>query len=600
MKKLGRAILFILGFLCVVLISIYTLQTNSEESDVEIDLGNLTEFYEEEVKIEEPVSIDDVPLEDNMDIYQYDDLDSVVYMYVTIRKGNSSDNTDHTWQEVNDSTKFFVVGSGNTTVDKAEAIFQVGDENGPLPGEFGYGEIIPNGTIQVRGNTSSLRSQKSYKIELFDSAGEWRGQSTIALNKHQGDITRIRNKLCFDLMKNLDGLTSLRTQFVVLYVKDETTNPPSDTFVSYGLYTQIEQPNRTFLRNHLLDQDAQLYKPNFFEFFRYEDQLRLADDPAYNKEYFETILEIKGNQDHSKLITMLTEVNDWSIPIEQTFEKYFDAENYFTWMAFNILIGNLDTDSQNFYLYSPQNSQKWYFLPWDYDGSLTRQERTLLRSVDLHYYQRGIANYWGVVLHRRVLTIDTYRQQLDKKINELMNYITPELIDEYISTYRSVTDQYVLQMPDLLYLNGTVDDYNMVFELLPTEMQLNYEYYLESLESPMPFFLGEPQIVDNKIIFNWDEAYDFDAQNITYQFVLSKNWDLTDIIYQQEITNFLEIEVDLLEPGQYFWRVIAVNEDGKTQYPFDYFRDIEGTYHYGMRYFYILSDGQTTTIASNE
>jgi hypothetical protein len=101
---------------------------------------------------------------------------------------------------------------------------------------------------------------------------------------------------------------------------------------------------------------------------------------------------------------------------------------------------------------------------------------------------------------------------------------------------------------------------------------------------------------NNTVRLNWGEAYDFDAQNITYQFTLSRNWQLSDIIYQGEITNFLEVDVPMLEPGQYFWMVTAVNEDGKMQYAFDYFRDAEGGYHDGMKYFYVQNDGTTTSI----
>ena len=52
--------------------------------------------------------------------------------------------------------------------------------------------------------------------------GEWRGQRTIALNKHVGDVYRFKNKLAYDLMKDIPQMMSARTQFVRLYVKDTT------------------------------------------------------------------------------------------------------------------------------------------------------------------------------------------------------------------------------------------------------------------------------------------------------------------------------------------------------------------------------------------
>ena len=120
--------------------------------------------------------------------------------------------------------------------------------------------------------------------------------------------------------------------------------------------------NKTALKTHGLDSKGQLYKVDFFEFYREEDVIKTTDDPGYNQEAFEERLEIKGDSDHTKLIHMLDAVNDYSIPINQVLEQYFDEGNIVYWMAFQILTGNVDTQSRNMYLYSPQNSDTWYFI----------------------------------------------------------------------------------------------------------------------------------------------------------------------------------------------------------------------------------------------
>ncbi len=175
-------------------------------------------------------------------------------------------------------------------------------------------------------------------------------------------------------MKQIPNMVSLRTQFVHLYIMDQTTDPWSKAFADYGLYTQVEIPDKKFLKSRFLDPNGQLYKAAFFDFGRYPDQIRLVDDPLFDESIFSTRLEIKGNRDNSKLINMLDDVNNPDIPIEATFEKYFNADNYFTWMAYNILAGNVSTSSGNFYLYSPRNGNKFYFIPWDYDDSFFRTE----------------------------------------------------------------------------------------------------------------------------------------------------------------------------------------------------------------------------------
>ena len=72
------------------------------------------------------------------------------------------------------------------------------------------------------------------------------------LNKHIGDVYRFKNKLAYDLMKDIPQMMSARTQFVHLYVKD-TTEGGNGTFTDYGLYTQVEQINKTYLKTHGLD-----------------------------------------------------------------------------------------------------------------------------------------------------------------------------------------------------------------------------------------------------------------------------------------------------------------------------------------------------------
>ena len=99
-------------------------------------------------------------------------------------------------------------------------------------GMLGYGLSESNARIRVRGNSSSVNVQKSYKLDLDEEAGLWRGQSNIALNKSAFDVTRLKNKVYFDLLKNIPDVPSIRTQFVHLYIKDVTAG--SDVFQDYG------------------------------------------------------------------------------------------------------------------------------------------------------------------------------------------------------------------------------------------------------------------------------------------------------------------------------------------------------------------------------
>ena len=293
----------------------------------------------------EPVQeINGIPLRENKDLYSVYDDSGIVTMYLTVSSGNEAEGTNHTWAEINHYSVYDYEKMGVERY-QVNGLLQVGDENGPVVGEVGYNEIVPNATVQIRGQTSSTNDQKNYKIELKKGKGTWRGQRTIALNKHMGEGLRFRNKMAYDLIEGIPQMTGLRTQFVHLYVRDLTTGSGA-AFEDYGLYTQVEQLNKTALKTHGLDRNGQLYKVNSFEFQRYEDDLKLTTDPDYDEKKFEQHLETKGSSDHTKLLEMLQVLNDDSIPMEEILGRYFNAENIAYWMAFQLLTGNVDTQNR--------------------------------------------------------------------------------------------------------------------------------------------------------------------------------------------------------------------------------------------------------------
>lgn len=539
---------------------------------------------EESVKKEEVQDINEVHLRDKDSLYANDDETSVVTMYLTVSMGNSSEGTNHTWEEINTYSAYDYEKMGVARYQSA-ALLQVGDESGPKSGEVGYGEDVPNATVQIRGQTSSRNAQKNYKIELKKNKGTWRGQRTINLNKHQTEGMRFRNKLSYDLLKGIPQLMSLRTQFVHLYVRDLSKGDNAE-FQDYGLYTQVEQLNKTGMKNHGMDSNGQLYKINSFEFYRHEDVIKKEDDPTYDQTAFEKLLEIKGDSDHTKLINMLTALNDNSQPIDSILKKYFDRENLTYWMAYQILTGNVDTQNRNTYLYSPQNSNTWYLIPWDNDGSFMRTEYAIQNRSDQGSWECGVSNYWGNVLFQRCLQSDDFREELDAAVSDVKSYLSEERISGMIQAYRTVTQAYLKKMPDQMYAPLTDAEYETIASAIPSEVEQNYKLYKESLKKPMPFYIGAPTIEGNTLKFSWDASYDFNAEDITYTVELAKDYQFKEIVYRQENLSIPEAQTTVPADGQYFLRVRATNASGKTQDAFDYYVTDDGK-NYGMKCFYI-------------
>ena len=533
----------------------------------------------------------DVPhLEDKSTLYENDVEDSVVTMYLTVRRGNKADNTDHSWSSINSYSVYDYEAMG---VDRyqVEGLLQVGDESGPVAGELGFGETAPNATVQIRGQSSSKNVQKNYKIRLKDEHGSWRGQQTIALNKHVSDGLRYRNKMAFDLLKEIPQLMSLRTQFVHLYVKDQTDDPSNKTFQDYGLYTQVEQLNKTALRAHGLDRYGQLYKVNEFEFYRDEDVIRLETDPDFDQKAFEHLLEIKGDHDHSKLIRLLEEINDYSVKPDQLISDWLDEENIAYWMAFQILMGNSDTQNRNFYLYSPKNVDRFYILPWDFDGMLFFDEYDLKGSSLNDSWERGISNYWGNMLFRRCLQSAHFRSVLDEAIEDLRAHVlTKEHMTAMAERYAAVVKNVVYQQPDILKASLTEAQYDTLTENIYRNVEEAYQSYRASLEKPMPFYIGVPEPdEEGKLRIAWDPSYDFREGTLVYHASIARNSDGSEVVASYEGA-WPEWTTELLPAGQYFLKLSVRDEAGHTQDAFDYYATRKGKV-YGTKCFYVDADG---------
>jgi len=520
----------------------------------------------------------DRTIEDDDSVYDGINDTEVKELYVTVlNTEGSSKKYDYTLQQVNDN----YTGLSGDEEPVVRVIFQEGQNGSIEKGNYGYGITDYNGTMELRGQSSRLAELKSYKIELNKRA-LWDGYQVVNLNKHPFDDIRIRNKLSFDLIKDVPNITSLKTRFVHLFVKDYSQGDYSQPYVDYGLYTQSERIDRDYLENHGLDRAGNLYKAENFEFYRYEDTLRLEDDIDYNEKDFEDILEIKNGTDHSKLLKMLDDVNNKYIHINTVIDEHFERENLLTWMAINILTDNIDTASRNYFLYSPSDSDIWYFLPWDYDKGLGAY------SDNRGLWQKGVSNYFGNVLIRRFLENKENFQDLSKKVDEVYKIMSHDKVEKLVNSYEPIALEYLQREPDNLGGIVDIEEVKEEFAKLPDEVDENYREYYESIEKPMPVFIGDPFVYGNYIQFTWSDSYDFQGDEISYTLEVSDSVEFDNIIFRQSDIKDTELIIDKLPPGHYYCRVFIDDSAGNRMGAFDIYIDIKNSiYGYGMKDFYI-------------
>jgi len=418
-----------------------------------------------------------------------------------------------------------------------------------------------NATLRARAVSPDQGRTKSFRIKLDSKNDLWREQRYLQLNKHAADILRVRNKLSFDLMTSIPHLPSLRTQFVNLAIDGQ----------NQGLFTHIERVDKRYLQRRNWNEDSALYKAENFD-FRMHDRLSL--DPQgrpLNKKGFKKILEIKRGKDHRALLNMIAAVNDPNNNFQSdVLDKHFNLNNFLTWEAVIILMGNTDVTTYNYYLYNPKGTQKFYFLPWDFDSTwgYDWDPETIAGNFVPGKSYQGPHNLWATAFGRRFLSQPGAIDQLNQAVKEIKdNYLTTEKIQHYADSYYGLVFPFISQEPDIGQLPttqsseaGIFAEYNQIYEGLASAVQQNYKRFLKEQNSPMPFEIDPARIDSQNIVFQWEPSFDLQGDNVTYDLEISDSPQFEPSNIQFEAKGLTTTNYStpwMLPQGDYYFRIIA-------------------------------------------
>lgn len=498
-----------------------------------------------------PAMVEPGELVEDRSVYEQDDLAvRLIHLTVTDLEG---------LEDVND----------NVPGAQVEVLLQEGD--------FGRDADAPNGTLRLRGDSTREARQKSYRIKLHSETELWRGHRVIHLNKHPYDFLRVRQKLSFDYFKQMRHLASLRTSFVRLFINGE----------DMGFYTQIEKPDERFLAAHGLDPGGQLYKAEDFRF------QMISEDEWADPEALEEIFEIKGTPDHDKLRAVLAAIHDDSRDIDEVIDTYFQRDNYLTWWAMNVLMGNFDTTAHNYLLYSPASSQRWYFMQWDYDDSWGVFEQP--GGDPRARYQAGVGNWWFSYLHQRFLRKPGNLEELTRTVNRLADeIITPRRTAELLARYHDIVRDNLGIMPDVEHLFDMDDEdpeetmavFEEEYARLAAQSERFRQEFFAVMERPMPVWLREPEVRDGRVTISWPASYDLQGDGLTYDLLVSRSPRFEDdqIVLRRTGLETREVEARL-PAGEYFARVVIrddANPDEHWQHCANLYDDGDEVY-WGLR-----------------
>lgn len=454
-----------------------------------------------------------------------------------------------------------------------------------------------NAKMRMRGSSTRLADQKSYRVKLnskspciTSTVPCWRNDEiTLQFNKHPYDLARVRNKLAFDLMRDIPHINSLRTQFAHITYNDGSAD--SDL----GLFTHVEKMGKEYLLNRGYAPTSNIYKANEFYF---ESDTRLDVDPTISGSEFESVLEVENDSgDHMALRAMVTALNDDSVDFNTTFDTYFNRNNYLTWLATNILFGNHDTLTQNFALYQPAGGNRFYFLPWDYDGSLGFEDQpNELAEGDLYDdWQLGLANWWGSPLHRRFMQEPGNLALIKAAVKEVRDqYLLAAQVQSRIDSYKTLVETLITSAPDLqdlpTYSASPLTDAQQwadEYQRLTTTVQTNYDRFISRLQNPMPYWQAAAiDTTSGKLVLEWDASFDLQKNPVTYSIKVATDPAFTagSVIFSKTGLSTTLATTTAPAAGTYYMQVVARDSEGHTTHAFDR-TDVGNSRYFGVLQF---------------
>jgi len=250
-----------------------------------------------------------------------------------------------------------------------------------------------NSIIHYRGGTAQFFDKKSFALKTCDEKGEecdttlmgFRPDHNWVLDAMAVDMSRMRNRLCFDLWNEVASLrdsdmiaNGSHGQYVELLVNGRYQ----------GIYCLSDKVNRKLLglKKYHADEEPHyrgfLYKctdnQTVTSNMQLPDNYQTTKDPSWYDWSLEYPDDYPSEEAWEPLIELLSYTTHCDAshpaPIREELKEHFHMSNYFEYSLFLMALSCIDNSMHNaFYSYKNiDKNRKAWITPWDLDGSLGR------------------------------------------------------------------------------------------------------------------------------------------------------------------------------------------------------------------------------------
>jgi hypothetical protein len=428
------------------------------------------------------------------------------------------------------------------------------------------GTFLNNCGIKLKGNSSynNPSNKKSFKLDFneYVNGQNYDGLLKLNLNNNFKDPTMLREKLLYDFL-NINGCYAPRAQFANVYINGQL----------WGLYTTVEEIDKTFLNRTFDDDKGNLFKGDPSGDLKWLGNSQALYEPKYELKLNESL------NDWSDLITFINTLNNSSdSTFNQDLDSIFDTENFIKTWAAHILFTNLDSyigSGHNYYIYHDSLEKKFRFITWDCNEAFGNfnmgMNVTQLEQLPVNWSSPPLGNRpliekmyadsdYRVFFEEVICTYLDYWFSLNgmsDRIDSLSNLIRPSVYADPIKFFSN--QQFEDNLTSDINVPGTPGG-NMIPGLKSfinnrrnsIAPQLSSFCTLELSEEGLTDLNLYPNPVNDELIvrYNSDNAFHIDIKDMTGK-----------ILFSSKIHSDLTLNTSLWNQGMYF---IQIQEENRT------------------------------------
>lgn len=298
------------------------------------------------------------------------------------------------------------------------------------------GEDIELEGLRFRGTSSRVLPKKSFGIRFAEPQEFLFGSTRMELKATYTDPTMMRESISMGLFRAL-GQPASRTMYFDLYING----------IYEGLYVHVERVDGVLLESNGLDPEgmliadefrANLHRPDINRFSVFGFAIDNLQDP---EGFLEETMDTRGGEAD---FGALREVVSWVYhtpagpEFEEGFYERFDEENFIDWLGIHILIGDVDSFGDDYWLYldTDDPDAEWVIIPWDKDLTFGSHTRIETGTVSEYFgYEYPVEGGWDNELVGKFLATPGLRERLNERMTFLMDEAFTE--DYYAAQVRA-------------------------------------------------------------------------------------------------------------------------------------------------------------------